>query len=400
MRVLLIANEPLLPVTNGGRARMLGIARSLAYSGDLHTAEPLARAPDQTARVTAQGRSLPSSLDSQHGITRHFIDQKVGRGLRYFASPKPRLGFTCLGRDGLRDLQVLMLDLAPEVVAVSHSYLAPRVRPLVPDRTTFLVDFANIEHQRLKSLRELGRLRNRVSARWESRKAASWERRVARGADVCVAVDDHDHSSLLAWGAKNACVVPNSVDRVPSYTPSPANGPALFLGSGDYGPNRAGAQWLLDVVWPQVRARKPEAQLWVAGWGTEKTCSDIPALGVRVLGGVEDLSQIVNSCAVCVVPVLSGGGTQLKLLDVLARHRTVVATGFSSRSMPGRAIDHCYVEDTGPGFAEAVVSALKDVPGRRARETMVARHVPVWSDSVRSLSDLLQDRQPPLGGRR
>jgi len=397
MRVLLVANEPLLPVTNGGRARMFGIARSLARSGDIHTVEPLAPAPDRVPGATATGHSLSLSLGSEPGVTRHFIGHRPGKGLRYLARAKPRLGFTCLGPDGLRDLAGLIEDLAPEVVAVSHSYLAPRVRPLVPERATFLVDFANIERNRLKSLGELGSLRNRVSARWESRKAASWEPRVARYADVCVVVDDRDRDSLLGWGARTVCVVPNGVDRVPTYTPSPAEGPALFWGSGHYGPNRAGARWLLDVVWPKVRARNPEAQLWVAGWGTEKTCSDMPALGVRVLGGVEDLSQLLNSCAVCVAPVASGAGTQLKLLDVLARHRTVVATRFSSRSMPGRARDHCYIEETGSGFADALVTALRDVPGRRARERMVARHVPVWSDSVRPLTELLLGGVPVPG---
>jgi hypothetical protein len=295
----------------------------------------------------------------------------------------------------LRDLESLIRDLSPDVISVSHSYLAPRVRPLVPEGTTFLVDFANVEHHRLKSLSGHGRLRNRISAKWESSKAASWEPQAARDADVCVAVDDRDQRTLLSWGARRTCIVPNSVDELPPYTPSPAIGPALFLGSGSYAPNVAGGRWLLAAVWPEVRRRHPTAELWIAGRGTESTFRAIPALGVRVLGGVDDLSALVTSSAICVVPVSSGAGTQLKVLDALARHRTVVTTRFSSRSLPESAIDNCYIEDSSTGFADAIVKALIDVRGRQARETMVARHVPVWTESVQPLSELLHEHVSP-----
>jgi hypothetical protein len=89
--------------------------------------------------------------------------------------------------------------------------------------------------------------------------------------------------------------------------------------------------------------------------------------------------------------VASGAGTQLKVLDILSRHRTVVATQFSSRSVPEPARRYCYIEDSSAGFADAIVEALSDVPGRRAREKMVAGPVPVWTESVRPLSQLLHE---------
>jgi hypothetical protein len=313
-----------------------------------------------------------------------------------FANPKPRLGLGCLDRDGLWDLQRLIEDLAPEVIAVSHSYLAPLVRRLVPEGTVFVVDFANVEGQRLRSLSRAGRWRNRMSARWESTKAGWWEPRVAREADVCLAVDQVDQTTLAAWGARRTHVVPNSVDGVAPYRPSPADGPALFLASGYYGPNQVGARWLFDDVWPRVRRQLPEAELWVAGWGTESAYRDIPGLGIKVVGGVHDLSALAAGSAVCVAPVTSGAGTQLKVLEVLARHRTVVATPFSARSIPERAVTYCDIQGTCEGFSDAVVRALANTGERHAREALVARWVPLWRDSVRPLAELLTTGEPIL----
>ena len=375
MRVVFVTNEPLLPVVHGGRKRMLGLAAALGEVMEVHTAEPTIG---------------PYADDLVPGVERHVIDHhRLERSLRHFASGSPRLGSACFDRVSLGRLASLLERLRPDVLMVSHSYLAPVVAGTVPANAKLVVDFPNVETDRLRSLSRHATGIGRASALWESSKALLWEPRTARRAGVCVTVDETDQNALVRWGALQTCIVPNSTDHPFSYERSPHDGPALFLGSGGYGPNASGGRWLCDEVWPAVLREAPDAELWIAGWGTESTYTADPSRNIRVLGAVDDLSALIEQSAVCLAPVHSGAGTQLKLLDVLARHRVVVATRYSGRSIPAGARDVCHIADDAAVFAAGVIDAFDDVERRWGAERTVAQFVPVWRDSVRSLVRLL-----------
>jgi glycosyltransferase involved in cell wall biosynthesis len=72
-----------------------------------------------------------------------------------------------------------------------------------------------------------------------------------------------------------------------------------------------------------------------------------------------------------VVPLLTGGGSPLKLVEALARGMTVVATSHAAELMPhGSVPDHFLAAPDPPGMAAALVSVLRgEHPdlGRRAR---------------------------------
>ncbi|MDH4074304.1 MAG: glycosyltransferase family 4 protein [Acidimicrobiia bacterium] len=167
-----------------------------------------------------------------------------------------------------------------------------------------------------------------------------------------------------AFGAP-AWVVDNSY---PDPGPPPVTGlgdgpPTLVLvGSFAYQPNNDGLAWLLEGVWPTIRAAKPEAELRLVGRGL---AADHPARstpGVTVLDHVADVTPELRRATVAVVPVLWGAGTRVKIIEAFAHHVPVVSTTVGAEGLavePGR---HLLIADTPRQFAAACLSALADPP--------------------------------------
>ena len=107
----------------------------------------------------------------------------------------------------------------------------------------------------------------------------------------------------------------------------------LTVGGLDYPPNAEGIEWFIRKVWPQVRSRLPNFTYAVAGRGVIGNGELEDAPGVRFYGFVDDVDALYEEAMAVVVPVMSGAGTSIKVLEALSRERTVFATPFALRGL-------------------------------------------------------------------
>jgi len=349
-RVLVISVEPPWPPNHGGRLRIARLAEALSRDLDV-----VVTYPERGASATAPAvrcRPLPW----------HPVPAFRSRG-----TIRPHLGGHHL-LPALTSLVALCRELRPDAVYWSHSYLAawcPRELRSIPS----VVEFVDIECDRLRSLAASAKGARRIARSVEAAKARVWEPAVARGAAVCVALSEPDYRMLRGWHA-NAVLVPNGVDRLP-YAPSPADGYALAMASYEYEPNVIAARWLVRDVWPLVRARLPRARLVVAGWGSEALTAELEAIdGVTVGGTVADVTETYAGAAVALAPATTGGGSQLKLTESLSRGRCVVLSPFAAGGLPAaiRGSEACRVAANAGEFADAIADAVENVKVRHIHE--------------------------------
>jgi glycosyltransferase involved in cell wall biosynthesis len=162
----------------------------------------------------------------------------------------------------------------------------------------------------------------------------------------------------LAGGDVHLRCVPNVVDvRAFPAAPAPAGGQrALFVADFTYPPNREGLAYLLDQVMPLVWDELPEATLTVVGRGLEEPPTD-PR--VRALGFVEDLDAAYAGADAVVVPLLTGGGSPLKLVEALGRGLPAVVTSHAAALVEhGAAGEHFLAAPDAAGMAAALVSVF------------------------------------------
>ncbi|MBL9142714.1 MAG: glycosyltransferase [Verrucomicrobiaceae bacterium] len=135
-----------------------------------------------------------------------------------------------------------------------------------------------------------------------------------------------------------------------------------FLGSMDWMPNIEGVHWFVREVYPQVRAAMPGVRLRIVG---RKPGADIRALAqhdptIEVTGTVEDVRPCLADAAALIVPLLSGGGTRIKILEAMAFGLPVLSTTIGAEGLPFDHDRHLLLADSSADFATQCVHMLRD----------------------------------------
>lgn len=132
----------------------------------------------------------------------------------------------------------------------------------------------------------------------------------------------------------------------------------VFSGPFKYRVNYEAMVWFVGEVFPRVLERIPEAHLIITG-GHENLPLP-PARNVTLAGYVEDIKSLIASCAVSIAPLLSGGGTRLKIVEAMALRTPVVATSKGAEGLEAQSGEHLFVADSPAEFAECVIKILQD----------------------------------------
>lgn len=257
------------------------------------------------------------------------------------------------------------LDEKPSLV------LAHRLRSMallsacqgLPTTVFDMDDIEHVVHQRRMGLPQSPR--ERWLSRAELPALGRLERQAVRRAWKTL-VCARDDAQLLAdfCGVPNerVAVVPNGLPR-PALTPDvKATAPVvLMVGIYSYEPNGEGARHFIDAIWPLVKRVRPDAEAWFVGASPESIGdADRMPEGVRLLGFVDDIEAIYAQASVVICPILTGGGTRVKLIEAALRGKPIVSTTLGAEGLgftDGREARLC---DTPERFAQACVELMAD----------------------------------------
>ena len=150
-------------------------------------------------------------------------------------------------------------------------------------------------------------------------------------------VSAQDQREIEATSALRTVFLPNvPFGAAPALTPVPANHNILFVGSLWYRPNADGVNWFLKYVWPLVLAQEPRASLTLVGAAPAHVRAAWAATpGVSAPGFVDDLAVAYQKARLVVVPLQSGGGTNIKVLEALSHARPCLVTQFVAQAFEG-----------------------------------------------------------------
>ena len=288
----------------------------------------------------------------------------------------------------LRTEQVDIVQLEGTFVAwyvewLSRSYVAGQpVPPLV-------LRAHNLEHTIWHMLagREQSPLK-RFYLRDMATRLGRFERHHLPQFDAVAAITDDDAQRLRALGCPEPVVfIPAGVD-LSRFQPDPAVRPkprTLFmLGSLNWLPNLEGLHWLLREVWPTVHAEMPDVELHLAGSGMPEELRKPRTDGVVVHGFVESASTFMQQYELMLVPLLSGGGMRIKIIEGMALGKVILSTTLGAEGIAVRDGHDIVLCDSAAEWLEALrawyrgempVAALGAAAARTATEGYARRRV-------------------------
>jgi glycosyltransferase involved in cell wall biosynthesis len=167
--------------------------------------------------------------------------------------------------------------------------------------------------------------------RFEASRMARLEKTAVKRVDGVIAVSDREADHFRELGADRVWTAPNGVDysafSTLQRTVDYRRPNIVFVGSMDWQPNIDAAEYLARIVLPQVRKQLPESTLSVVGKSPTATVIALGELpGVTVTGTVPSIKPYLQSAGVQAIPMDSGGGTRLKVLESFASGVPVVST--------------------------------------------------------------------------
>ena len=241
-------------------------------------------------------------------------------------------------------------------------------------------DLDDIEH--IAFLRDIRQPPTRlVTSLYYLQLPALWwgERQAMRLAKQTYVCSQQDRAYLTNQGVAGVVTIPNAV-KLPQPQPLTAKPTLLLLGAYHYYPNINAANFLIEEVFPHVREQVPEARLIIAGKQPEKIRSyqrGVP--GVEFTGFVDDLEALYRRSRVVCCPILSGGGTRVKLVEAAAYGKPMVSTSIGAEGLEFQDGWEFLRRDDPKAFADACVSLLQndeqcDRLGAAARMTAIKHY--------------------------
>ncbi len=100
----------------------------------------------------------------------------------------------------------------------------------------------------------------------------------------------------------------------------------FHLGSMDWLPNREGVDWFMKECWNEIHKNVPEAKLYLAGRDFPQEISDAHYPNVICDGHVANAAEYISGKQIMIVPLLSGSGMRVKIIQGLAAGKTIIST--------------------------------------------------------------------------
>jgi glycosyltransferase involved in cell wall biosynthesis len=338
---------------------------------------PQAGPDEETAAEVAREWGVRCRVLNGHWTEPPLVSPYLLEQARWIASYRLSRAFVGLDNAVNRAMLAQLLQASPSFVLAHKLPSIEFARGLVRD-IPVLFDLDDIEHIAFqRHAEQITNTRERLVARASVpaiRRAVRHAVHFAARTFVCSAHDRHELERTLQLPQGRAVVVPNSAAIQPR-TPVSPEPVLLFVGAFGWTPNLQAIEFFLARCWPRVHAAVPGARLKVVGRMPELIPSYArkPA-GVEFAGFVPDIAAAYHEARVVICPIISGGGTRVKLVEAAAFGKPIVSTHVGAEGLDFDDGQHALLRDDPDQFADACIRLLQDEHACEALSAAVHEH--------------------------
>lgn len=254
-------------------------------------------------------------------------------------------------------LTQVIRDFQPDVIQVESVFLATYL-PQIKRQTHALtvLRLHNIEYQVWKRLAEesKGVLKKAYLGNL-SRRIELFEKKAWQLVDLLLPITETDAEVVIEAGVHTPAYVAPFGINIENIPPASSSNKlyAYHIGAMDWLPNEEGIKWFLQEVWPLVHKQQPAAEFFFAGRNMPAYFRQMNTEGVHCIGEVPDASAFISDKSILVVPIRSGGGIRVKILEAMAAGKIVISTDVGIQGIEARNGVHYLAANTPDEFAAA-----------------------------------------------
>ena len=327
MKILLLCNKSPYPALEGGPMAMNSIVTGLLNAG--HQVKILA-VNSKKYNVTME--DIPEDYREKTGIELIDVDLRVKpfQAFKNLFTNKSYHVERFISKDFTnRLIEVLKADIY-DVVQLETLFMTPYVDTIRKYTKAMIVLRAhNVEHLIWERIAKGTRFfLKRLYIKHLARTLKNYELTAIDKVDGIAAITRKDAAYFRKYCATKTIDIPYGVypeEFQPNYE---IDGKPTFyhIGSMNWMPNEEGIRWFIDECLEAVVAKTPDFVIHLAGRHMPEWLSELKNQHVDVVGEVHDAKEFVANHNVAIVPLLSGSGIRIKIIESMALGKTVITT--------------------------------------------------------------------------
>lgn len=292
--------------------------------------------------------------------------------IKSLVTRKSYLSFRFSSKQFEKVLEAVLTEKEFDIIQLEHLYLWHYIRVIrLHSKAKIILRSQNIEHQLWYSI--AGDEKRWLVRMWlllEVSKLKRIESSIPLLLDGVAAISEDDATffreksesipvRFISMAIESDRTLANKVSVENSRTK------CYHLGSMDWRPNLSGIQWIFDEVIALVDAN---TEFHFAG---KKMPQNLLKKndGERffITGNVNKASEFINDKDVLLVPLQSGGGVRVKILEALSNAKIVISTSWGCRGLPPELINCIEVADTPLQFANKIMEVSENTNNFRIK---------------------------------
>lgn len=206
----------------------------------------------------------------------------------------------------------------------------------------------------------------------QNKRLKTFEIKAFKLVDAIVTITDEDKKTIASICANKPIHTCLTGINLQSYrqviTPQYPN--TLFhFASMDWMPNVEAVDWFINTVWNEVIKNDPKTKLILAGRGMPDRFKKMASHNITIIDDVKDSAQFYNTYDIMLVPLWSGSGLRIKLVEGLAYGKAIITTSIGAEGIPYVSGKDMMIADSSAEFAKAILKILSDTAYKQQLQT-------------------------------
>ena len=371
-KILIVTNRVPFPYKDGGN-----IAMHAMIEGYRNAGWQVYLLSMNTTRHYVSEQQLSGLYTDLHAFEWVDVDNRVRAFSvikNYLFSKDPEHAGRFYKESFRKKLEEICKSFRPDIVQFESVFLTSYL-PTVRDNTdaVTVLRMHNVEYQIWLGLAK--KFNNRIKQFYLeslSRRVRNYERRSWKEYDLLLPITEKDAAQVNRLeDVSHMIVAPFSIDISKIRPPDGnENWVGYHIGAMDWMPNNEGIHWFLDKAWPGIHKAVPKFDFYFAGRNMPEDFKKLDIPGVHCMDEVQSAEDFIADKKILIVPIWSGGGIRVKILEAMAASKVVITTPAGVKGIEAKAGEHYLLVQKPSDFTRAIKWCLEN---KQAADDMAAK---------------------------
>ncbi|HNW98664.1 MAG TPA: glycosyltransferase family 4 protein [Bacteroidales bacterium] len=335
MNIFQICSKSPWPPKEGGPIAMNNITQGLIKAGHKVTVFAIS-----TPKYKVQSHNIPDEYKKLTNFDFTYINTNINV-LKAFLNLFSKKSYNIerfISKNTENKISEILSKNTFDIIQLEGLFVTPYINTIRKySNAKIIIRAHNIEHLIWQRLAESCKNPvKRIYLGILAKKLRNYELDTMNKVDAIAAITPVDTNSFLKAGCKVPVIsIPIGIDSNKiSANNTKREFPGFFhLGSMDWLPNQEGIKWFLENIWKTFHKNFPQYKFYLAGRNMPVWLNEQAYQGIRVEGEIENAKEFMQSRTVMIVPLLSGSGMRVKIIEGMACGNAIITSSIGAEGI-------------------------------------------------------------------